>query len=337
MKKRRKSKILELIIYSFSFTILIAISVFLILEYSQLSRKKQQIEKQAQTYQILNEDKISFLEEQEKLEQLEKELLEKYQSSNVDDIRKKIISKKVQNEQLQEAIFELEKSVDELNSKNDELKNQYHYLKRKREEEEGLAKEAASIYQINGVIAFNQQSRYPTGCESVSLHILLSYYGVSPGVDTIIDYLPQGGWLYNKDGVTYGGNPELEFIGSPYDIQSFGVYEGPMIQVANIFKDGIINGRGQSLDEVLAIVGQGRPVMVWTTIGLLQPYVSASWIYEATMEQINWYAHEHVVVMIGFSDSYVIISDPYDGNIKKQSRSLFESRYDALGRRNLYY
>lgn len=223
-KKVKKKRLIVLIVYCLSLIVIIAILVFLLLLYKQLLKDKYQVTQQAKMYQILNDGEVDISKEQESLEQLENQLLEKYPNFDVSSIEEELYSKQKQNNSLQLEIDELENTIDSLTSKKNSLNDQYNDIKRQKEEAERLAREAASTYQIEGVITFNQQSKYPTGCESVSLHILLSYYGASPGGDEIIRKLPQGGWLYTKDGTRYGGNPDLEFVGSPYDNQSFGVY-----------------------------------------------------------------------------------------------------------------
>lgn len=294
--------------------------------------------KEAEEYDILMEDEdISLEREQKQLDALEQELFQKFQYNQDESIQFTMDSMEQANTVLSEEINQLEKDIQELTIKRDQLRLKYDTLKKQKEEREAEAKEVASTYKIEGITAISQFPNYPTGCECVALYMLLKYYGVSTSVSDIINRLPQGGWLYTKDGVRYGGNPEFEFVGSPYDVQSFGVYEGPIMTVSNSYKSGIVNGRGNSLHTVLDIVGQGRPVMVWTTINLLSPYVIASWIYEETMEQMNWYAHEHVVLVVGFSEHYVMIADPYDGTIKKQRKDSFESIYNAMGKRNIYY
>lgn len=331
-------KHIKLFIYFFFLVLIIASFVFLLMDYYSNLQKGNGLVKKAKAYHILNQDgEISFSLEKERVKVLEEQLLEQYHYTNINDVGLELDSVSEVNKTLEQEVSQLEQEVQDLDTKKNQLDSQYWNLQKQKEEALAEAREIASTYQIDGVITMNQYPNYPTECECVALSILLKYYGITTSVDDIIGKLPQGGWLYTKDGVRYGGNPEVEFVGSPYDGQSFGVYEGPIINVANTYKSGMINGRGNSLDAVLDIVKQGRPVMVWTTINLLQPYVIASWIYDKTLEQVNWYAHEHVVVIVGFSDHYVIVSDPNDGSIKKQRRDLFESRYNSLGRRNVYY
>ena len=167
--------------------------------------------------------------------------------------------------------------------------------------------------------------------------MLLNYYGVLVTPDDIISHLPKGSLPYTKNGITYGGNPEIEFIGNPYSLNSYGVYEKPLAEVANKYKDGITIATGTDFNKILEIVGTGKPVLVWTSMYLASPYVSTSWIYEPTGETIYWKANEHAVVIIGYTPNKVIISDPIGGAIKYQSLSIFRERYNYYGKKALYY
>ena len=193
-------------------------------------------------------------------------------------------------------------------------------------------------YVINNVKTINQYAiGYPTGCESVALTILLNYYGVNVSVKEVVDLLRKGDLPYSENGIRYGGNPYLEFIGHPADPNAYGVYDGPIFDVANYYKPGIINGRGISLDEVLELVRQNKPVIVWNTMHLAVPYINQSWIYKPTGETIKWLTSLHAIGVIGYNDSQVIVSDSLNGRIRYFDRKTFESRYNAFGKRALYY
>ena len=43
------------------------------------------------------------------------------------------------------------------------------------------------------------------------------------------------------------------------------------------------------------------------------------------------------MVIFGVSDNKVIASDPYTGTIRYFDKNLFESRYNYLGKRVIYY
>lgn len=224
----------------------------------------------------------------------------------------------------------LNEKVESLNEQKGVLTVQYNKLV-----EEERKKRS---YMISNVKTINQYSiGYPTGCESVALTILLNYYGVNVSVKEVVDLLRKGSLPYNENGVRYGGNPYLEFIGHPADPNAYGVYDEPIFDVANHYKPGIINGRGMSLDEVLALVKENKPVIVWSTMHLAVPYVNQTWIYRPTGETIKWLTSLHALVVIGYNDSQVIVSDSLNGKIRYFDKKTFESRYNAFGKRALYY
>jgi len=191
---------------------------------------------------------------------------------------------------------------------------------------------------ISDVMKINQYSiGYPTGCESAALTILLNYWGIPVSINQIVDLLPKGDKPYYENGIKYGGNPYLEFIGHPADSRSYGVYDIPIQNVANNFKPGIINGRGLSLNQVLELVKQNRPVIVWNSMNLSLPRITNSWIYRNTGEKINWLADLHALVVVGYNDNQIITSDSLTGTIRYFDRWTFENRYNAFGKRALYY
>lgn len=193
-------------------------------------------------------------------------------------------------------------------------------------------------YIIPNIMKINQYSiGYPTGCESAALTFLLNYYGENVSVKDVADLLKKGDRPYYENNLKYGGNPYIEFIGNPKDPYSYGVYDKPIEDVANKIKPGIINGRGMSLNEVLNLVKQDRPVVVWSTMHLAIPYISDSWIYKETNERINWLSSLHAIIVIGYTDSSVIVSDTLTGTIRYFNKNVFENRYNSFGKRALYY
>lgn len=232
------------------------------------------------------------------------------------------------NMRLDEEIKSLANEITNLESSKQSLSNQYLVLKRKYD---------SSYNNKYKFPVINQYPKYYSGCESVSLTMLLRYYGVDVTVDAVIANLKKGSMPYYENGVLYGGNPELEFVGSPYSSYSYGVYQVPMADVANIYKSGIQVKSDFPFSEVVSIVRGGIPVMVWTSMGMSLPYLSDSWIYKPTMETIRWKANEHAVVMVGVEGENVVIADPMGGRFKRYSISLFEQRYNYFGRKALYY
>lgn len=184
----------------------------------------------------------------------------------------------------------------------------------------------------------NQYPDYPTGCESVALYTLLKYYNVDVTVDDIIDKLKKGEKPYLDGDIMYGGDPEIEFVGDPRSIFGFGVYSSPIEKVANIFKPGIKNISGASLDDVLKLVKKGHPVQVWSSIKCLEPKLANyTWIYKRTNKEIVWKQPFHSLVIIGYKSDKIVVADSDIGAIVEYDRKKFEIAYNFFGKQALYY
>ena len=191
---------------------------------------------------------------------------------------------------------------------------------------------------IENFPVLNQFPDYPVGCESVALYTLLKYYNVSVTVDDIINNLKCGERPHYEGDKMFGGDPEIEFLGDPKDVYSYGVYEKPIEDVANIFKEGIKNISGTSFDKVLELVKEGHPVQVWSSINCLEPkYADYTWIDRRTNKEIRWKQPFHSLVVIGYNKDKVVVSDPDSGSIREFDREKFENAYNFFGKRALYY
>ena len=191
---------------------------------------------------------------------------------------------------------------------------------------------------IDDIIEISQYPKYPTGCESVSLYILLQHYGVNISVDSIIQALPKGPVPYNIDGTDYGANPETEFVGSPLNESSYGVYEKPIADTAETFKEGAVAQKGVSVDDIKEIIAGGNPVIAWCA--LTDDRViefRTHWTDYTTGEDVVWGSGEHAVVVYGYRESVLLISDPNTGTKREADEEKFAAGFDALGGRIVYY
>ena len=226
---------------------------------------------------------------------------------------------------LDSELAELEKIQKNLDEELEELMNVYEDL------------ESKTKYLINDFPTYNQFPNYPNGCESVSLYLLLKYYNVDVTVEEIVEKLKKGDAPYRKNGTLYGGDPEIEFVGDPRLKSGYGVYEKPIIEVANHFKSGIKNITGSNLDDVLKIVSNGKPVQVWASINLRNTYICAKWKSTSTNRYVEWKCGLHSLVIIGYTYDKIITSDPYTGKIEYYSKTQFEKIYNTYGKRAIYY
>lgn len=294
-----------------------------------------------------NKESLKEIKRLEKIIELKQEINKEYvylfKTTEHKDMEQEINNKQYSINENKSRIENLQNTINDLNHENQNIKDEIEikqkelnaFLEEQRRKE--LERLEATTVKIENEITYSQFPNYPTGCESVALYILLKYNGIETTPDEIINRLKKGDLPYKIEDEMYGGNPELEFVGDPRNDYSYGVLNTPIAEVANTFKGNVQNREGLELDEALNIVSENRPVMVWTTINNLSSRISAIWIYRPTGEKIYWKENEHAVVIIGYNDEQVIVSDPYTGRITRYNRNIFRENYNYMGKRAVYY
>lgn len=188
------------------------------------------------------------------------------------------------------------------------------------------------------VIEFCQYPDYPTGCESVSLYMLLNYYGVDVKVDDIYDLLPMGAQPYDDEsGVRHGANPEREFVGDPRSEYSYGVFNEPIAQVAEQFKPGVATKTGATIDEIKAILDTGNPVLAWYVSAPMRDIMYRWCWLDEKGEMVYWPGGEHAVVVCGYDDTSLTYRDPNAGTTVTIDYATFGKSFAELGGRIVYY
>lgn len=190
---------------------------------------------------------------------------------------------------------------------------------------------------INNFPTYSQFPNYPNGCETIALYLMLKYYGVTVSPETLVNNLRKGDGVHWENNIRYGGDPEIEFVGDPRDQHGYGCYQKPIINLGSKYKSGMVDYTGHSLNQVLELVRSGKPVQVWVSINLKNTSVCADWIHKASGKKINWICNLHSVVIVGFDDNYIYVSDPYTGSIKKYGKSQFQKMYNLFGKRAIYF
>lgn len=281
-----------------------------------------------------NYGKVTLRPLEEKKDVLEREILLTFHENKIEDVQyDKYLNMDLNDEntkKLVSKIGDLELEKDNRITEYTILNLSYQHLVN------NIADRGKSSYFIEGIPLINQYPKYPTGCESVALTMLLRYHGINVSPDDVIKLLKQGDLPHEENGVIYGGNPELEFIGSPYSYDSYGVYSTPIGNVAAQLSPNVVVQSDFPFSEVLALIREGKPVVVWTSMNLALPYLSSRWIYKPTGEVVWWKAQEHAVLVVGYNEDNIIIADPLRGAIRYQDRNTFESRYNYYGKRAVY-
>ena len=201
-------------------------------------------------------------------------------------------------------------------------------------EDGALAEEEVMI----DVIEFCQYPDYPTGCESVSLFMLLNYYGLDVTVDQIYDMLPMGAQPYDdENGVRHGANPEREFVGDPRSEYSYGVFNEPIAKVAEQLKPGVVTEKSATIDTIKAILDTGNPVLAWYVSAPMRDIMYRwNWLDEEG-ETVYWPGGEHAVVICGYDDTSLTYRDPNAGTTVIIDYDTFSKSFTELGGRIVYY
>ncbi len=186
----------------------------------------------------------------------------------------------------------------------------------------------------------SQKGLLPTGCELVSAMMVFEYYDVEVSVDEVIEHT-RSEYPKTRDGRTTAPHPEDSFIGSPWDETSFGCFAPVITDMMNELLPASLEAKNVSGTELQTLaetyLPQGKPVLVWATISMLEHYPSIGWYLldeegDPTDEWYAWPANEHCLVLVGYDSTHYYFNDPYGGRgLVSYSRELVESRYNSLG------
>jgi len=168
-----------------------------------------------------------------------------------------------------------------------------------------------------------QNPELPTGCETVSLTIVLNHLGFPVNKMTIArKYLPKQEF-YWSDGVYYGADFRTTFAGDPESEDAFGCYAPCITNTANDFltKNGCNakakNITGTDFDSLLNdYIDRDLPVLIWITRdNLHKTEQKVGWTTPAG-ELVKWISYEHCAVLTGYDldNGLIYVSDPLIGN-----------------------
>ena len=171
-----------------------------------------------------------------------------------------------------------------------------------------------------------QLPELPTGCEAVSLTIVLQSLGFSLDKTTIAEeYLP------------YGDNMACSYVGSPFSEEGAGIYPPGIVKAANAYLNDrksdwkAVDVSGASMDELYGYIDQGLPVMVWHSMYMTPVEIEGE---SSTFggKTYPWYITEHCVVLCGYdkTDETVTVSDPLEGMVIRNAAA-FEEIYQDVG------
>jgi len=189
-----------------------------------------------------------------------------------------------------------------------------------------------------------QNPELPTGCECVSLTILLNHLGYFVDKVTLArDYLPKMDF-YWYNGIYYGADFRTTFAGNPESEHSYGCYAPCIVTTANRFlsENGYIaeavDLTGTDFDSLLSnYIDNDIPVLIWiTSSNLHESRLTSIWT-TPTGEQVQWRAYEHCVVLTGYDkdNGFIDVSDPLIGNTSYDYERI-KQRYIEMGQQAVY-
>lgn len=180
------------------------------------------------------------------------------------------------------------------------------------------------------------QQALQNNCETAALSMLLAAKSVNAGQLSLQRQLPHSMPLdpvVGSDSTTWG-DPSSGYVGRPNGggpAGGFGVYQGPIKNLAARRGVKLRNLSGGSPGAVYRSLLHGRPVMAW--VGLSDgPY--KTWrTPDGKRVAVN--LNEHTVVLTGLAGDRLAINDPLTGRRVTWSREQFDLMWRRLGRRAL--
>lgn len=174
---------------------------------------------------------------------------------------------------------------------------------------------AFTAKHILDIDALLQMPDYPTGCELISLTMVLSYI-TGETVDTEIlidDYL-----TLSVDDFTH------DFMGDPRKEDGGGCFPPVIVRCANKYlKDchmslSAKDATGITCQEIFDCIDDGLPVIMWTTMYMEEPQLQNHFM-EYDNKTYQWYTSEHCVLIKGYrpKDHVFIINDPLIGEVER--------------------
>ncbi|GIN91898.1 hypothetical protein J6TS1_50000 [Siminovitchia terrae] len=190
--------------------------------------------------------------------------------------------------------------------------------------------------KILNVPYLRQRPVLPSGCEATSLTMALNYYGIKVSKETIAKGHPYDNTKLVRNPnwtIKTWGDPSVGYVGDPFSL-GYTIYPNALKKQADRYVPSV-NATGSNLAALEKYIDQGKPVLVWTTLG----YKDVNSRYWNTKNGKRIYAPTplHNVVMTGYDANYIYVNDPenYGSKNYKVNKKHFEKLYNAMGKRAL--
>jgi uncharacterized protein YvpB len=166
------------------------------------------------------------------------------------------------------------------------------------------------------------------GCEVTSLAMILNYHGVKVTKNDLAENIKTVPLTYNNG---KKGNPNAGFVGNMAKGPGLGVYNGPMLELAQKYVgDRAVNLTNHPFEDILKKVGQGLPVWIITTSTFAPVSVFQTW--DTPQGKIDITFSEHSVAITGYDETHIYVNDPYGVKNRKLNRESFIKAWEQMGK-----
>ncbi len=196
-----------------------------------------------------------------------------------------------------------------------------------------------NIMRILDAPWLDQREKWPTGCESVTATLALRTAGIPADPDFFIDRcLPTAPPPRLENGVWRGPDPRRFYPGDPRTPQGWGCFAPAVRQGIETFA-ALTGARirvrelyGKTFDELLrGEIDEGRPVILFATMGMAPPRVSGRWMLDGTGYVSEWKTPIHCLRLIVYYGEDAVFSDPLASARQRYPRAAAEHAYRGMG------
>lgn len=144
--------------------------------------------------------------------------------------------------------------------------------------------------------------------------MLLRYKGIPVNKLKLAKEIKKDFTAYKRiGGIVYFGSPYKGFVGSMTNMSQpgFGVFHGPVYQLANQYLNGrALNLTGSSFEAIQFHLGQKKPVWVIST-STFERVPAQYWrTWQTPQGPVSITYKEHSVLLTGYDNRYVYFNDP---------------------------
>lgn len=151
-----------------------------------------------------------------------------------------------------------------------------------------------------------QRPDLPTGCEIVSLTMVLKYKGAKVDKAKLAREMPR-----------HASDPNHGYVGNPYTSKGYTIYPPALMNLTKKYAGSAVNMTGASNATLEAKLRAGRPIVTWVKLGGF---------------------NVHCVALTGYDSGNYYYNDPWTNKKDvKISKTAFNKAFSALSKRALSY